>query len=176
MKRNTTGLAIGGLSGGEDKKDFCRIIYYTVNELRRLKYMGPIYLMGVGYADDIIICCALGSDMSDCVYPTRTARIGRILVADKDIDLKNSFLNKNKKKYDLDRKLCVYTSCDCTMCVKYSLRFMLNIKGTPNFCSLMTEHNLKFMRELTNKIRINILNGTFVRFIKEYFNKKYGAK
>lgn len=33
----------------------------------------PRYLMGVGYAEDILICCALGIDMFDCVYPTRTA-------------------------------------------------------------------------------------------------------
>lgn len=33
----------------------------------------PRYVMGVGYATDIIVCCALGADMFDCVFPTRTA-------------------------------------------------------------------------------------------------------
>lgn len=33
----------------------------------------PRYLMGVGFAEDLVVCCALGVDMFDCVYPTRTA-------------------------------------------------------------------------------------------------------
>ena len=33
----------------------------------------PRYLMGVGVATDLVVCCALGCDMFDCVYPTRTA-------------------------------------------------------------------------------------------------------
>lgn len=36
----------------------------------------PRYLMGVGYPLDIVVCVALGVDMFDCVYPTRTARFG----------------------------------------------------------------------------------------------------
>lgn len=33
----------------------------------------PRYLMGVGFAIDLIICSSLGIDMFDCVFPTRTA-------------------------------------------------------------------------------------------------------
>lgn len=29
--------------------------------------------MGVGVAIDLVVCCAMGVDMFDCVYPTRTA-------------------------------------------------------------------------------------------------------
>lgn len=29
--------------------------------------------MGVGFAEDLVVCCALGVDMFDCVFPTRTA-------------------------------------------------------------------------------------------------------
>jgi tRNA-guanine family transglycosylase len=29
--------------------------------------------MGVGFAADLVVCCALGIDMFDCVFPTRTA-------------------------------------------------------------------------------------------------------
>lgn len=35
---------------------------------------------GVGYPLDILVCSALGADMYDCVYPTRTARFGTALV------------------------------------------------------------------------------------------------
>lgn len=33
----------------------------------------PRYLMGVGMAIDLVVCVALGVDMFDCVFPTRTA-------------------------------------------------------------------------------------------------------
>lgn len=29
--------------------------------------------MGVGFAEDLVVCVALGIDMFDCVFPTRTA-------------------------------------------------------------------------------------------------------
>ena len=29
--------------------------------------------MGVGYPEDLVVCVALGADMFDCVWPTRTA-------------------------------------------------------------------------------------------------------
>lgn len=34
----------------------------------------------MGYPLDIVVCSALGADMYDCVYPTRTARFGTALV------------------------------------------------------------------------------------------------
>ena len=34
----------------------------------------PRYLMGVGHQVDLVVCSALGVDMFDCVFPTRTAR------------------------------------------------------------------------------------------------------
>lgn len=38
------------------------------------------FSQGVGYPLDIVVCSALGADMYDCVYPTRTARFGTALV------------------------------------------------------------------------------------------------
>ena len=35
---------------------------------------------GVGFAVDLVVCSALGVDMFDCVFPTRTARFGMALV------------------------------------------------------------------------------------------------
>ncbi len=33
----------------------------------------PRYVMGVGYPEDLIVSVALGADMFDCVWPSRTA-------------------------------------------------------------------------------------------------------
>lgn len=46
----------------------------------RLIWFYCIFFQGVGYPLDIVVCSALGADMYDCVYPTRTARFGTALV------------------------------------------------------------------------------------------------
>jgi queuine tRNA-ribosyltransferase catalytic subunit len=71
VKRNTSGYAIGGLSGGEAKEDFWKMVHLSTDILPKNK---PRYLMGVGFAIDLVVCTALGCDLFDCVYPTRTAR------------------------------------------------------------------------------------------------------
>lgn len=57
-------------SGGESKDDFWKMVHLTTDLLPDDK---PRYLMGVGFAADLVVCCALGVDMFDCVFPTRTA-------------------------------------------------------------------------------------------------------
>jgi tRNA-guanine family transglycosylase len=69
--------AIGGLAGGEEKDAFWRVVAQCTAGLPEDK---PRYVMGVGYPLDIVVCSALGADMYDCVYPTRTGRFGTALV------------------------------------------------------------------------------------------------
>ena len=80
IKRNLPGYAIGGLSGGEAKGEFWRVVEQCTRPGTGLPEQKPRYLMGVGYPLDIVICVALGVDMFDCVYPCRTARFGTALV------------------------------------------------------------------------------------------------
>jgi tRNA-guanine family transglycosylase len=51
--------------------------------------------MGIGYPLDIVVCSALGADMYDSVYPTRTARFGVALVPEGVLKLKNSEYEKD---------------------------------------------------------------------------------
>lgn len=71
ISKDLPGYAIGGLSGGESKDAFWKIVEQCAPRLPSNK---PRYLMGVGYGIDMIICIGLGVDMFDCVYPTRTGR------------------------------------------------------------------------------------------------------
>jgi len=72
-KRNLPGYAIGGLAGGEDKEDFWKTVKICTDLLPDNK---PRYVMGIGYAEDLMVCSLLGADMFDCVFATRTARFG----------------------------------------------------------------------------------------------------
>merc|ERR1711972_1216723 len=80
IKRNFPGYAIGGLSGGEAKDQFWRVVEQCTRPGTGLPTDKPRYLMGVGYSLDIVVCVALGVDMFDRVYPCRTARFGTALV------------------------------------------------------------------------------------------------
>lgn len=57
-------------SGGESKDEFWKTVSLCTDFLPKNK---PRYLMGVGFAADLVVCVALGIDMFDCVFPTRTA-------------------------------------------------------------------------------------------------------
>lgn len=72
LKRDVRGFAVGGLSGGESKDEFWSTVNVCTDLLPEDK---PRYLMGVGFAADLVVCVALGIDMFDCVFPTRTAVI-----------------------------------------------------------------------------------------------------
>ncbi|XP_043940410.1 queuine tRNA-ribosyltransferase catalytic subunit 1 isoform X3 [Protopterus annectens] len=104
-KRDVPGFAIGGLSGGEEKDQFWRMVTLSTDYLPREK---PRYLMGVGYATDLVVCVALGCDMFDCVFPTRTARFGSALVPWGSLQLKNKQYEKDFKPID--------EKCDCPTC------------------------------------------------------------
>lgn len=70
---NTPGIAIGGLSVGEERSVMNRILdimqpHYPENK--------PRYLMGVGTPLDLLEGIERGIDMFDCVHATRIARHG----------------------------------------------------------------------------------------------------
>lgn len=72
--------------------------------------------MGVGYPLDCVVCVALGVDMFDCVYPTRTARFGTALVPEGTMRL-----GQEKYKHDFRP---IQQDCPCEACVKYTRAFL----------------------------------------------------
>lgn len=63
-------MELSHFSGGEAKDDFWPMVSLGTEILDNNR---PRYLMGVGMAIDLVVCVALGVDMFDCVFPTRTA-------------------------------------------------------------------------------------------------------
>ncbi|KAG0417044.1 Queuine tRNA-ribosyltransferase catalytic subunit 1, partial [Dictyocoela roeselum] len=162
LKRNPKGVAIGGLSGGEDKRLFGETINHTTDIIPEIM---PRYVMGVGYPEDVVVCIALGCDMSDCVYPTRTARFGTAIT-----DYGNINLTKNRFSNDVTK---IDEECECLACQKYTRAFIYSLKGTTNLCTLLTLHNLAYMNRLTERIRKSIYEDKFPEFIKMFFKRRY---
>ncbi|XP_071504302.1 queuine tRNA-ribosyltransferase catalytic subunit 1-like [Diadema antillarum] len=163
VKRDTPGYAIGGLSGGEEKDKFWRMVTLSTDYLPKNK---PRYCMGVGYAVDLVVCCALGVDMFDCVFPTRTARFGSALVVGGQLQLKHSQYAKDFRPIDED--------CTCFTCRKHTRAYLHSIwnYGTVA-CQLLSIHNIAFQMRLMRNIRESILEDRFPAFIKDYMRKAY---
>src|SRR6201996_5422144 len=87
VARDTPGIAIGGLSGGEAKSEYCKVVDTCTGLLPEGK---PRYVMGVGYPADLMVSVALGADMFDCVWPTRTARFGNAITRSGVLNMRNA--------------------------------------------------------------------------------------
>ncbi|EJW01944.1 queuine tRNA-ribosyltransferase [Edhazardia aedis USNM 41457] len=165
LKHKINGIAIGGLCGGENKEDFCKTVDFSIKNLPKEL---PKYVMGIGYPESVVLIIALGADMSDCVYPTRTARFGRAFTNYGDLCMLRTIYATDLRPIDID--------CGCYTCLNYTRAYLFNIKFTTNFCSLMTVHNLFFMENLTKRARNAIIEGTFENFIISFFNNRYKDK
>ena len=158
------GYAIGGLAGGESKDDFWRVVLHAC---RRLPKNKPRYLMGVGYPLDLVVCSALGVDMYDCVYPTRTARFGTALVPEGTIKLRN-----RKHASDLSP---VDPECECLACTRYTrsaLHFLFK-EGSTFAGQLLTIHNIAYMMRLVRGMRKAIREDRYPEFVRQFLRRQF---
>merc|ERR1740121_1691369 len=169
IKRDLPGYAIGGLSGGEAKASFWKVVEQCTRPGTGLPEHKPRYLMGVGYPLDIVVCVALGVDMFDCVYPCRTARFGTALVRTGQLRLTSSDFASDYRPLEPDAK------GEAAGPLKGYTRAMLNSIVTKESVasSLITQHNLFFMLNLLTEMRQAIKSSTlpdWVRaFLKDFF-------
>ena len=166
VARNTPGYAIGGLSGGEDKQHFWKVVKFCSERLPKDK---PKYCMGIGYAIDILVCVALGIDMFDCVFITRTARFGHALIDSGSLSLKQS---KFATDYDV-----IDSNCNCLTCNRYTRAFLhFSLVSETNACHLITIHNLNYQLNLMKRIRESIIKNEFPEFCKTFVRKNFQDK
>ena len=159
------GIAIGGLSVGETKDQFLEYLEYTASYITNEK---PRYVMGIGSPDYILACVENGIDIFDCVLATRMARNGGIFTDDGVITMK-----KAVHKFD-ERPL--QEGCTCTCCQKYSRAYLHHLIKCNEMLGgmLATEHNLTYLYNLMERIRLAIREGRFAEFKREYLARFYG--
>lgn len=164
VKRDLPGYAIGGLSGGEDKDQFWRVVLHCTKLLPRNK---PIYCMGVGYATDLVVCVALGVDMFDCVFPTRTARFGTALTRYGSLQLKSKQFANDFRPIEV--------GCTCLTCKSYTRAFLNGVVcKEATACHLISIHNVHYQLQLMRQARNSIKEDRFVDFVKGFLVDLYG--
>eukprot|EP00210_Caulerpa_lentillifera_P000216 g211.t1 len=167
IKRDCPGYAIGGLAGGEEKNDFWKVVNLCTSHLPKNR---PRYVMGIGYPLDLVVCSALGADMYDSVYPSRTARFGVALTSHGTLRIKNAKFSEDDRPIDEE--------CDCMVCRDYtrSTIHSLMVSGTVVGCRLMTYHNIAYLMKLMKDIRNSIKQQQFPQFVKRFLSQQYSCK
>ena len=158
------GYAIGGISVGEPKEEFLRILKHTTPLMPKDK---PRYLMGVGTPDYLIEAAIAGIDMCDCVLPTRIARNGTAMTWNGKVVVRNATYERDWNPLDKE--------CDCYTCKNYTRAYLRHLIKANEILGvrLLSIHNLRFLTKLMERVRIEIENDNLLNFRNEFY-KKYG--
>jgi len=141
------GYALGGLAVGEGHDAMIQAIDFTAPLLPDLK---PRYLMGVGYAKDILEAVKRGIDMFDCVLPTRNGRNGLAFTYNGTLRFRNA-------RHALDTRP-IEEACDCYACKNFSRGYIRHLFMVEEMLgpTLISIHNLRFFQRWMNDIRAAI--------------------
>jgi len=162
------GIAIGGLSVGEPKPEFERILNFTAPKLPAHL---PHYLMGVGTPEDLILAVSLGIDMFDCVMPTRNARNGWLFTRFGDLKLRNSGYKDDDRPLD--------QSCACYTCKHFTRSYLNHLQKANEILGsqLNTIHNLAYYLQLMTEVREAISQDRFQAYREEFHrNRQRGVE
>lgn len=155
------GVAIGGVSVGEPKKEMFAIVDFTAPLLPPDK---PRYLMGVGTPEDLLNGVAAGVDMFDCVLPTRNARTGSLFTSRGKVNIKNARYADDESPLDPE--------CACVTCATVSRAYLrhLYVNGEIAASVYNTIHNVFFYLDLMRKVRQAIASSSFASFRENFLN------
>jgi len=157
------GTAIGGLSVGEPKPDFERVLKFIGHQLPVNK---PRYLMGVGTPEDLVFAVGQGIDMFDCVMPTRNARNGWLFTRFGDLKLRNASYKNDERPLD--------PTCTCYSCKNFSRAYLHHLQKVNEIlgAQLNTIHNIHYYLNLMSEIRISLENHQFREFTQQFQNDR----
>ncbi len=153
------GMAIGGLSVGEPKEEFYRVLEFIGHQLPAHK---PRYLMGVGTPEDLVFGVSQGIDMFDCVMPTRNARNGWLFTRFGDLKIKNARYKTDLRPLD--------ETCTCYTCRNFSRSYLhhLHKMGEMLGAQLNTIHNLHYYLQLMQDLRDGLDNDRFDEVVRQF--------
>jgi len=121
-----------------------------------------IHALGIGHPENVLTCYDLGYGLFDCAMPTRDARHGRLYTFTSPPDAPQAGLEGKWLKYfyiDDDKYIRmaqpISPYCDCPTCTHYSMGYLRHLFKINDslFHRLATLHNLRFMTQLTGRIR-----------------------
>ena len=149
---DTPGIAIGGLSVGETKREMHEMLDIVTPLLPEEK---PRYLMGVGTPEDLIDGVMRGIDIFDCVLPTRLARHHSAFSPEGRLNMMNAAFARDPRPID--------EACDCYTCRTFTRAYLRHLIVAKELLAgtLLSIHNLRALIRLMEQVRGLIAAGTF---------------
>lgn len=159
---NPDGFGIGGVFTADGMSEMLK----TVNSI--LPVEKPRHLLGMGQEPrDLFFGAEYGCDTFDCVGPTRMARNGSLYTLDGRINIKNA-----KYKHDFSPLMA---ECDCELCKNHTCAYLHHLFRTDEITAkvLASIHNEHFVVRVVDKIRENLLSGTFSEYKNAFLARYY---
>jgi queuine tRNA-ribosyltransferase len=152
------GHALGGLSVGEEREAMLETVAWAAPALPADR---PRYFMGIGDPAGVLDVIERGIDMFDCVFPTRLGRTATALTRDGRLNLRNARFARDPAP--LDRE------CSCAACERFSRAYLRHLIGQHELLGLilLSEHNVRFLLDVTAGARSAIERGDFGRYKAE---------
>ncbi len=149
------GYALGGLSVGEERGPMLATVAWSAPLLPADR---PRYFMGIGDPLGVLEVVERGIDMFDCVLPTRMGRTGSALTWEGRLNLRNARFARDARPLD--------ERCPCPACTRFSRAYLRHLVNQRELLGLilLSEHNLRFLLDLTAGARTSIENGEFGAF------------
>ena len=149
------GHALGGLSVGEDRAVMLDTVGWSAP---LLPPDGPRYFMGIGDPVGILEVIERGVDIFDCVLPTRLGRTGSALTWGGRLNLRNARFARDPEP--------LQEGCPCRACTGYSRAYLRHLVNQQELLGLilLSEHNVRFLLDLTAGARAAIERGQLRAF------------
>ncbi len=151
-----------GMGGALDKSILGTIVGWMAEELPVNK---PRHLLGIGEPADLFAGVENGADSFDCVAPTREARTSAVYSPDGRFNVSNGSYKKDFNPID--------SECSCYTCTNYSRAYLNHLFRAKEILgsTLATIHNLHFIVNLVDQMRLSINAGDFPEFKKEFLGR-----
>jgi queuine tRNA-ribosyltransferase len=149
------GHALGGLSVGEEREVMLETVGWTAPLLPDDR---PRYFMGIGDPAGVLEVVERGIDIFDCVLPTRVGRTGAALTWEGRLNLRNARFARDRGP--------LQEGCPCSACTRFSRAYLRHLVNQDELLGilLLSEHNLRFLLDLTAGARAAIARGEFEAF------------
>ena len=149
------GHALGGLSVGEDRDAMLATVAWSAPLLPAER---PRYFMGIGDPAGVLEVVERGIDMFDCVLPTRLGRTGSALTWDGRLNLKNRRFARDARPLD--------EGCGCRACRTFTRAYLRHLVTQQELLGLilLSEHNVRFLLDLTAGARAAIERGDLAAY------------
>jgi len=151
-----------GIGGALDKSKLGTIVSWVVDELPDNK---PRHLLGIGEPADLFAGVENGADTFDCVAPTREARTSAVYSATGRFNVSGGSYRKDFAPID--------SECNCYTCRNYSRAYLNHLFRAKEILgpTLATIHNVHFIVNLVERMRLAIEAGDFLDFKSEFLGR-----